>query len=474
MLRGVERLQLRLVLAVWAGKLAMWLSRILGRGSGSSLPGVVALRIYPGVLAQLAGQIREGIILVTGTNGKTTTSNMLADILAAEGAQVVDNRKGANLITGVTASLVRCASLSGRLTKDWAVLEVDEAAFPGVYRQVNPQIVVVTNFFRDQLDRYGELDTTVRLVRESIAGQKGVQLVLNADDPLVAGFTRVAAMVPVFYGLGPHRDTGVASTGAREARFCPQCGDELNYYYYHYSQLGDYICHRCGFARPLPDLEVVDATDDLDATGGTVVYRGVSTNLILPTGGLHNLYNAMAALTAAAVTGVSLMAGVEHLKGYSVATGRMERFVHRGRPVLLNLVKNPAGFNRGLAMMAKATGRRDVLIAINDNDADGRDVSWLWDVDFEMLRNEHSVYNCFICAGQRGGDMAVRLKYAGVPMEKILIEGDLEQAVERSLGGEGERVFMLATYTALWPVEKYLHKRAEREMPRGHDLPSVS
>ena len=467
-------MRLRLVLAVWAGKLAMWLSRILGRGSGSSLPGVVALRVYPGVLAQLADQIREGIILVTGTNGKTTTSNMLADIMAGEGARVVDNRKGANLITGVTASLVRSASLSGRLTKDWAVLEVDEAAFPGVYGQVNPQIVVVTNFFRDQLDRYGELDTTVRLVREAVAGQKGVQLVLNADDPLVAGFARVAKMVPVYYGLGPHRDTAAAVTGAKEARFCPQCGDELSYRYYHYSQLGDYTCNHCGFARPLPHLEVVDAFDHLDTTGGTVVYQGVKTKMVLPTGGLHNLYNAMAALTAAAVTGVSPTEGVEHLREYSVATGRMERFVHRGRPVLLNLVKNPAGFNRGLAMMAKATGGRDVLIAINDNDADGRDVSWLWDVDFEILGQEHAAYNYFICAGQRGGDMAVRLKYAGVPVEKIQLEGDLEQAVELALAGGGERVFLLATYTALWPVEKYLHKRAEREMAGGQNLPSVS
>lgn len=467
-------MQLRLVLAVWAGKLAMWLSRILGRGSGSSLPGMVALRIYPGVLAQLTNQIREGIILVTGTNGKTTTSNMLADILAGEGARVVDNRKGANLITGVTASLVRSASLTGRLTKDWAVLEVDEAAFPGVYHQVVPQIVVVTNFFRDQLDRYGELDTTVCLVKESIAGQTGVQLVLNADDPLVAGFAKVAKLVPVFYGLGPHRNTGVAATGAKEARFCPQCGDELSYRYYHYSQLGDYTCPHCDFARPLPDLEVVNANDDLDTTGGTVVYQGVRTELVLPTGGLHNLYNAMAALTAAAVTGVSPTAGVEYMREYSVATGRMERFVHRGRPVLLNLVKNPAGFNQGLVMMAKATGRRDVLIAINDNDADGRDVSWLWDVDFEMLGNEHAAYNYFLCAGQRGGDMAVRLKYAGVPMEKILVEGDLEQAVELALNGGGDRVFLLATYTALWPVEKYLHKRAEREMAGGHNLPSVS
>ena len=279
---------------------------------------------------------------------------------------------------------------------------------------------------------------------------------------------------PIYYGLGPHRETSARGVGVMEARFCPYCSHELNYKYYHYSQLGEYACHHCGFTRPLPALEAINAEDGLEVVRGTVVYEHEQVDLVLPTGGLHNLYNALAALAAATVAGVSPGAGISHLRSYHVATGRMDRFSHRERPVLLNLVKNPAGFNRGLAALNKAPGSRDVLIAINDNDADGRDVSWLWDVDFEVLGNNHAGYNFFICSGQRGWDMAVRLKYAGIPMDKIMVEGDLEQAVAKALAGQGERVFLLATYTALWPVEKYLQDKAERVMARGQDLSSVS
>jgi UDP-N-acetylmuramyl tripeptide synthase len=457
-----------------AGKFVMWLSRSLGQGSGSSLPGMVALRICPGLLEILARQIKEGIIVVTGTNGKTTTSNMLADILSSEGQRVVTNRKGANLATGVASAFLQSATVLGRLDYEWAVLEVDEAAFPFVYSQVKPQAVVVTNFFRDQLDRYGELDATVDLIKKSLLDRGHAQLILNADDPLVAGLAAVAEKQPVYYGLGEHRETCARGVGVKEARFCPHCSQELNYAYYHYSQLGAYSCPRCGFARPVPALEAINAEDGLEFVRGTVIYEQEQLELTLPTGGLHNLYNAVAALAAATVAGISPRAGIGYLRGYHAATGRMDRFRHRGRLVLLNLVKNPAGFNRGLAILDKAPGSRDVLIAINDNDADGRDVSWLWDVDFEILGQNNAGYNFFICSGRRGEDMAVRLKYAGVPADKIKVERNLEQAVDRALGGRGERVFLLATYTALWPVELYLRDKAERVMTGGQDLPSVS
>ncbi|GBF33614.1 amidotransferase [Desulfocucumis palustris] len=467
----------RFILALWAARLAMFVARVTGRGKGSSLPGKIALKIYPRILKQLGRQIKKGIIVVTGTNGKTTTNNMIAGIVGDnKGSGVIINREGANLITGVTAAFIRAAGPFGGLHADYACLEVDEASFPGVVREITPDIVVVTNFFRDQLDRYGELDKTIALVKDALKKLDSVRLVLNADDPLVAQLGRVTGKPSVFFGLARH--PGVSGTGsaAREAKFCPFCGAELAYSYYQYSQLGNYKCPGCEFARPQTDVEGVDPGVDGMLVSCRVRFRqGNMYPLQIPVTGLYNLYNGLAACSVGLLLDIDMDGIRSSLAGYLPATGRMEKFLYRGKPVLLNLVKNPTGFNEGLSTLLSVPAERvNVLIAINDNDADGRDISWLWDVDFEVLSGAGEKFGTFVCSGRRAWEMAVRLKYAGVREETVTVLEDFDQAVRTALEGTGDMSYFLATYTALWPVERILSGYAQRERTLPESVPSIS
>lgn len=450
----------KLLIAISGGKTAAQLSRLLGR-PGSSLPGKVALNLYPGTLRQLAAQVDRGVILVTGTNGKTTTNNMLARILQSAGYRVICNREGANLISGVTTAFLREATPAGDLRLDYAVLEVDEAGFPGIAAQVDPQLVVVTNFFRDQLDRYGELDKTITLIRDALKKLPQTRLILNADDPLVAQFARLG-LPAVFYGLAPHARVVESRHNTREARFCPQCGATLNYAFYHYSQLGLFRCPGCGFRRPEePEVEALQSRYQGEGVACLIRYGKREYPLALPTRGFYNLYNALAGFAAGTLLGVEPERVVQSLESYEPATGRLQRFRYRDKPVYLNLVKNPAGFNEGLTLLWADGGPKDVFIAVNDNIADGRDISWLWDVDFEVLETVQDGVRSFVCSGLRAEDMAVRLKYAGVEPEKIVLEPNLKAAIARTLDGTGAAAYFFATYTALWPVEKLLRPRVQ-------------
>lgn len=450
-------MSVRLWAAILAGKVTYHLSRV-GGGRGSSLPGLIALRVFPGALAAFSRQARRGALVVTGTNGKTTTNNMVARVLEGLGERVVVNREGANLITGVTTAFLRASSLSGRIGYDWAVLEVDEAAFPRVAAVVVPQIVVVTNFFRDQLDRYGELDKTVSLIRGALEKLPGTKLVLNADDPLVAMLADTG-LERVFFGLGAPTRGQEAQATTREARFCPYCGREFHYRYYHYSQLGAYRCPGCGFARPPADVEALSVQTLNGVTRSVIRVRDKVLPLTLPTPGFYNIYNALAVFGVGVFLGIAPEDIAASLSCYVPATGRLQEFVYKGRPVYLNLVKNPAGFNESLNLLTESPEPKDVFIALNDNDADGRDVSWIWDVDFERLENRKEILR-YICSGQRAEEIAVRLKYAGIPVQKIEVCPRFTAGVRRALEGYGSVVYLLATYTALWPVEKILRRFA--------------
>ncbi len=468
--------RLRLIIALSVARVLTFLIRFLGRGKGSSLPGSIALKIFPGLIEYGASRVRLGIVMVTGTNGKTTTNNMIAHILEGGGCRVLINREGANLPAGVASAFAREMDLMGRLDSDYACLEVDEAAFPLVAAKTRPRHVVVTNFFRDQLDRYGELDKTVSLVRDALTGMEGTKLVLNADDPLVAQLGRSTGLQSVYYGLADHEGTSRSGSAAREGKFCPFCGRELVYRYYQYSQLGHYACAGCGFSRPDPDVEGMLPQAEGMCTSCRVRFRqGMVVNLKVPLYGMYNLYNALAAYAAALLLGMEHRGAAGRLREYRTATGRMEGFRYRGKPVFLNLVKNPAGFNEGLgALVDMADGRLDVMMAINDNDADGRDISWLWDVDFEVLEGCREKIGLLVCSGRRAEEMALRLKYAGIPEKKLVVAGDYRDAVNRVLEGGAPKSYILATYTALWPVERILSGYAERVQTETEHLPHVS
>ncbi|HAU32552.1 MAG TPA: DUF1727 domain-containing protein [Desulfotomaculum sp.] len=450
---------LRISAAIIMAKTANWLSRLFRKGKGSSLPGVVALRICPEILEKLAGQTKLGTIMVSGTNGKTTTNNMLAGILSSSGYRVVVNSIGANLIGGVTAAFIEKATLGGKVDCDYACLEVDEAFFPVISKKIKPGIVIVTNFFRDQLDRYGELDKTIKFVEDALKMIPEPKLVLNADDPLVAKIQINSGLPAFFYGLG--ENTGLSEKGGfrvREARFCPLCGERLSYSYYHYGQLGNFQCNKCGFHRPSGKVEACEAAASDGNFSFIIHYPGGSVPVNLPLGGLYNIYNALAAFSAGFLLERDPLKMSVYLKSYRPATGRMEEFNCPDKKVVLNLVKNPTGFGEGLTYLLSSAGPLDVLIAINDQAADGRDISWLWDVDFEMLEQIHGRINIFVCTGLRAQEMGVRLKYAGVPAEKIIVEPGYSNAVRRIMAGAAQHTYLLATYTALWPVEKELRK----------------
>lgn len=436
-------------IALWFGKITGMILKTWGK-KGTTFPGLIALKIYPGIISSLASLYPEGVVIVTGTNGKTTTNNLLASILMAAGTKTAYNKEGANMLAGIAGTLLRNTTFAGNTVASILLLEVDEATVPSLCKQVSPRIVIVTNFFRDQLDRYGELDTTVKLVEQALPAD--CRLVLNADDPLVArigaGKTNVC-----YYGAGELPSSKKESTETREGRFCGLCGRPLAYSLFHYGQLGIYACTNCGFSRPKPDLE---ATGVWQEESGLVfrledIYR-------VPLLGYYNLYNALAAFCAAECLGVTREYIRRGLSDYVPDAGRMEVFPFRDGKIILTLVKNPTGFNQVLQTLAGLSKPLVLLIVINDLAADGRDISWLWDVDFEMLANNTTGISRIICSGLRAEDMALRLKYAGIPEELVQMERSPEEAVSilENYGRDGETLFVLPTYTALFPMRGIL------------------
>lgn len=446
----------RFWVALWAGKIITKGLLVTGK-KGTTLPGKIANWIDPEIMRHLSVAYTDGIIMITGTNGKTTTANLLASIIRQSGEEFAFNQAGANLLTGITGALIQNTRWNGLSRAHLALLEVDEATVPKFCEQVAPTLAIVTNFFRDQLDRYGELDTTVRMVRESLP--KETLLVLNADDPLVAQFGMDREQV-IYYGVERTPDSVSESQETREARFCPVCGTELNYTLFHYGQLGIFNCLGCAFHRPEPQILAYNVRPE----EGLLLFRVGVTPFTIALQGYYNLYNALAALTVARQLGINDDLIERGLRGFIPQAGRMERFYLPEGEITLTLVKNPTGFDQVIQTMLGANKQLGILIGINDLAADGRDVSWLWDVNFERLGTQEASINQVICTGLRAEDIALRLKYAGVSVEKLVIEHTLAEALERLQASRAaeEVAFILPTYTLLFPVREILEERQEK------------
>ena len=452
----------RTIAAVCAGKVAGAASRISRRGGGTAIAGLAALRIDPHVVRRLAKQAGGGAIVVTGTNGKTTTSLMLSRIADAARLRPLHNRSGSNLMRGVAAMLVEEASPAGTIAhaaERLAILEVDEATLPEIVGEIAPRAVVFTNLFRDQLDRYGEVDTVAKSWERALETlPPETTLVLNADDPAVAHLGRSARGRVLFYGID---DPGVAVDAdehASDFRTCLECGVELAYELTFYGHLGHWRCSACPNRRPVPQVRLSSATLEVDATALVIAMPGgADMRLRLPLAGVYNAYNALAAVTGALALDLPREAVASALEGFSAAFGRQERFSIDGRDVRVLLGKNPTGLNQVMRTLVARPGGKRLLFFLNDGIADGRDVSWIWDTDYETLRPQ-AVW--VLAAGTRCEDLALRLKYAGFG-DDVAIEHDARAALRRALDATptGEALYVLPTYTAMLEVRELLAGR---------------
>lgn len=450
----------RLAVAVTAAKGISVASRRLGRGGGTAAPGLVADRIDPRLLGKIASQLNRGAVVVAGTNGKTTTSRIIADVLEADGARVVHNRSGSNLVRGVAAAFAESSSIFGRPNGDAGVIEADEAAFPEIVRRVQPKVVLLNNLFRDQLDRYGELHTIATKWKPAIASLPPTStVVVNADDPALAMLTENIAAKRITFGMRDIEYQLDEIPHAADSIRCPVCDTALEYHALYLAHLGAWHCPKCGAKRP--DLDLAGESLHLDGVERltmTVAESGDgSWPIEIGVPGLYNAYNALAASAVSRALGVNPATIAATMQAFRSAFGRIERLTYRNRKITIALVKNPVGFNEVLRMLVTG-GELTVpaLIAINDLDADGRDVSWLWDVDFELLAAGATK---LATAGIRGTDMANRLKYAGVETSRISSLGnDLDRALDAfvDLVPEGETAYVLPTYTAMLDIRQIL------------------
>ncbi len=476
----------RMTIAILAGKAAGAISRLCGRGGGTAIAGLAALRVDPGLVRRLAAQAGMGTIAVTGTNGKTTTSLMLNRIATTAGLRPLHNRSGSNMMRGIAAMLVEEASLDGTIdggANRIAILEVDEATLPEIARDVQPRVIVFTNLFRDQLDRYGEVDTVARSWEAALRAGESVLprrqdlrfaprtanlepsppiIVLNADDPAVAHLGRSYAGPVLYYGVEDVSVGGAAVDQASDFRTCLDCGAELAYSVTFYGHIGHWRCPSCGNARPSPDVRLTRVVLGDDVTALEIALPKGDVRIALPLAGLYNAYNALAAVAGSHAMALPRDATVSALEGFSAAFGRQEQFEVDGRRVQVLLGKNPTGLNQVLRTIAAIDGSKYFLFFLNDGIADGRDISWIWDADYEIAARSPRAGMCWaMAAGTRAEDLALRLKYAGFGAD-IVVERETAAALRRALEATpiGETLFVLPTYTAMLEVRELLAKRA--------------
>lgn len=518
-LRLKSKLRLRLIITILIGKILIVLCRLAKLG-GTSFPGKIAERLYPDILEKLSSGLE--IIMVTGTNGKTTTSRIIEKILQENKIQYITNKSGANLVNGVITAFIEAVDLLGKTDASTALIEIDEAAFSKICNSMVPHVLVVTNFFRDQLDRYGELYGTLNLVKKTAASFSNIKLVLNADDSLCASIGEDLVNEVTYYGVNKEALAGDTDTGAgayvdanidteadvavdtdadtdadtdtdvatdnntdnntstatytdanialnneannfKDAVFCLYCQSRYEYDYHIYGHLGGFKCPVCGYERPEADVsciavkEMGDTYTDIDMCFGEQI---IGAKVNLP--GLYNVYNALAAATCCYVLGFPEQNTVKALGSFESGFGRMETIAVNDKFLKLILVKNPTGFDQVLNFFIEQNDdNMQIAFVINDNAADGRDISWLWDVDFEKLQKISHKEPEFYVSGIRAEDMAVRLKYAGIDIDKITNIKDYDELVNKGLSNTkpGKCLYILPTYTAMLEFRKLLKER---------------
>ena len=434
------------ILAILLCKLLRLLSRLLHRG-GTAMPGRFALKLCPDLLARLSKNVRS--VVITGTNGKTSSSRIVEQAFVEQGRSYFANRSGANLLSGITTEFVMNCTLGGKMKKEWAVIECDEAAAVKVFPQLQPQVVVVTNLFRDQLDRFGEVTHTLSNIRTAIEAVPQATLCLNADCSLCSSLALSLPNRVVYFGMEKGAVPSRAKPELSDATHCIRCKTEYEYDYISYGHLGGFRCPKCGYARHAADYAVTDVIEQR-SSGTTAAFsiRGERRVVEINLPALYNVYNAVGALAAAMESGVGADEAVRALASFQCGFGRMEAFRLGKADVRMMLVKNPAGCNQVIDYLENLHNRLVLAICLNDRGADGTDISWIWDAEFERLNSIAGRIEKVIVSGDRAQDMRVRLKYAGIPDENITVERDYEKLVS-SLEPLQTDVCLMPTYTAM-------------------------
>ena len=445
----VKKINIKSILSILATKFTLFLTKTILKG-GTTFPGRVALKLDNNILATVSKGYK--VVLVTGTNGKTTTTSMIYNIIKEKGYPVITNNTGANLFPGIVTTFVENYKFFNKDENKYAIIEVDEANLKFITKYINPEIITVTNLFRDQLDRYGEVYTTLTKILEGITLVPESKLVLNGDESLLGKLDVKNPLV--FYGFKtPINENKTIDVNA-DSKFCKFCKTPYSYNFVTYNHLGDYYCTGCGYTHPAIKYGV-DEIVELTAESSTVKFG--NTEIFLGQSGVYNIYNALCAYSIAKELNIDDACIKKSLENQSSSFGRQEIINIDDKEAKIILVKNPAGYNQALDTLCLNKDSFSCAFLLNDNYADGRDVSWIWDVNFEKL-SSLPIEDVFI-SGIRLYDMAVRLKTAGLKEESFIIEEDYEKLTEKLKASKSNNIYILATYTAMINYRKFLYSK---------------
>ena len=445
----MRKISIKTIISILSAKFTLFLTKTILKG-GTTFPGRVALKIDKNILSKVSKGYK--VILVTGTNGKTTTTSMIYNIIKESGHPVITNNTGANLFPGIVTTFVANYKFGSKVKDNYAVIEVDEANLKYITEYITPEVITVTNLFRDQLDRYGEVYTTLNKILEGIYNVPETTLVLNGDESLLG---KLDLKNPVhFYGFDKAVNDNKTIEINADAKFCKFCKTPYEYNFVTYNHLGDFYCPNCGYKRSDLMYAVTDIID-INADSSTIKFNDLEVSI--NQSGTYNIYNGLCAYSIAKELGIDDSVIKKSLENQSSSFGRQETINIEGKDVKIFLVKNPAGYNQSLDTICLNKERFAAAFLLNDNYADGQDVSWIWDVDFEKL-TETNIDEVYI-SGLRAYDMAVRLKTAGLDPNKFVIEEQYETLTEAIKNGSCDKLYILATYTAMINYRKYLHSK---------------
>ena len=439
-------MKLKTIIAIIICKLLRAFSRLVHRG-GTAMPGRIALKVCPELLSIVSKGVKT--VAITGTNGKTTSSRMVEQAFLEQGKSYFANRSGANLISGITTEFVMNSSLTGKCRKEYAVIECDEAAARRVFPQLRPQVVVVTNLFRDQLDRYGEVTHTLENIHAALEPIPQAKLCLNADCSLTSSLALDLPNPVVYFGIEKGAVPSRPKPEISDSTHCIRCKAEYDYDYISYGHLGGFSCPRCGYRRHKADYAVTEIlSQGADSSSLIMDIRGEKHMVTVNLPAMYNIYNAIGAVAAVSEMGLGARAAIDALADFQCGFGRMERFRLGKGGTRMMLVKNPAGCNQVIEFLENVREKFILVVCLNDRSADGTDISWIWDADFEGLSKLSGYLEKVVVSGDRASDMALRIKYAGIAPEYIETERSYEKLVSW-IEQQEEPVFIMPTYTAM-------------------------